>query len=153
AAAFAALLRRLERTDFVPVLARPHRDAMAEPELPADVPVLEPTHPVEVDLLVALGMPAHLARVARGESAVAHLVHAQPPLLAEERLDDRVAAVAVADVLRVRLLFDQEPFLLQVLDHELASIDAAQAVVARARDVHASVGMHAVDELQLVAQS
>ena len=93
-------------------------------------------------------MPPHLAPLARGHCAVAHLVHAQPPLLADERLDDGVAAVAVTDVVCVGLLFDEHPIALEVFDHELARFDAGQSVVAKAGDVHAPVRVHGVDHVQ-----
>src|SRR6266581_6473391 len=101
ATALGALVRWVDARDDVVVLAVVDRDAMAEPELPADVPVAQAVHPVEVDAFVALRVPANLARLAGCDGAVAHLFHAQPPLLADERLDDSVAPVAVPDVVRV----------------------------------------------------
>ena len=124
---------------------------MAEPQLPADVPVAQAVHPVEVDALVALRVPADLARFARCDGAVAHLLHAEPPLLADERLDDGVAPVAVPHVVGVRLFLEQQALLLQVFDDQLAGLDAGQSVVAEARDVHAAVEVHAVDDLEVMA--
>src|SRR5438105_11732824 len=100
---------------------------MAEPELPADVPVTQAVHPVEVHALVALRVPANLARLAGRDGAVPHLFHSEPPLLADERLDDRVAPVAMADVVRVELLLQQQAVLPQVFDDQLACLEARQS--------------------------
>src|SRR5258708_16982377 len=77
------------------VLAVVDRDTVAEPELAPDVPVVQTTQPVEVSALVALWMPAHLAGCRGRQRFVAHSLHAQPPLVADQRLDHRVTPVAV----------------------------------------------------------
>ena len=151
ASAFRALVGRFDAGDDVAVFAVVDGHAMPEPQLPADVPVAESAHPVQVDALVALGVPAHLAGLAGGDRAVAQTVHAQPPLLADERLDDGVAAVAVADVVRIGLFLDEQALRLEVGHDELAGLDARQPVIAKAGNVHAAVGVHAVDDLQRVA--
>ena len=124
---------------------------MAQPELAADVPVAQSAQPVEVRALVALRVPADLAGGRRGERLVAHRLHAQPPLLADQGLDHRVAAVAVPDLVRVRLLFDQESLRLQVGDDFLAGLERRQAVVRKARHVHPAVGVHPVDDFEGMA--
>src|SRR5258708_16309672 len=98
------------------VLAVVDRDTVAEPELAPDVPVVQTTQPVEVGALVALWMPAHLAGCRGRQRFVAHSLHAQPPLVADQRLDHRVTPVAVADLVRVRLLLDQESLRLSIRD-------------------------------------
>ena len=127
-----------------------HGDAMAKPELAADVPVAKPSQPVEICALVPLGMPAHLAGLRRRDGLVAHLGHLQPPLLADQRLDDRVASVAVADLVRVGLLFDQQALRLQLLDDALACSERRHSVVGEAGHVHAAVFVHGVDDLEAV---
>ena len=128
------------------VLASIHGHAMAEPQLAPDVPVAQPAKPVEVGPLVTLRMPAHLARLRCGECFVPHLFHAQPPLLADEGFDDRMAAVAVPDLVDVRLLLDQEPLRLQLLDHALADLEGGQAVVGQVWCMDGAVQVHAVDD-------
>src|SRR6266581_3766222 len=116
-------MRMLDAGENVPVLAAIHGDAVAKPQLTADVPVAEARHPVEIDALVALGVPDYFPGSACGDRAVAELLHLQPPLLADQRLDDRVAPIAVAHVVRVGLLLDEMTAFLQVRDHELARLD------------------------------
>src|SRR5438034_11202663 len=82
--------------------------AVAEPQLPADVPVPQAAQPVEVRPRVALGVPSHPARLRGGDRVVTQLAHAQPPLLADQGLDHVVAALAVARLLRVGLLLDEQ---------------------------------------------
>ena len=91
------------------VVAVVDRHAVPEPQLTADVPVAQPAQPVQVGSLIALRVPPNLARIRSCERLVAHLVHLQPPLLADQRLDDRVAAVAVTDLVGIRLFLDEEP--------------------------------------------
>ena len=123
---------------------------MAQPQLTADVPIAKAAQPIEIRALVALGVPPHLPRLGRGEGLVAHGLHAQPPLLADQRLDDCVASVAVADLVRVGLLPDEKALRLQVLDHALARLECGEAVVGEAGHVHAAVGVHPVDDLEPV---
>ena len=57
----------------------------------------------------------------------------------------------MTDVVRVGLLLQQQAFLPQVFDDQLARLDARQSVVAKAGDVHAAVEVHAVDDLEVMA--
>ena len=149
--AFGAFTRPLDCNRPMAVRAVVHGHAMAEPELAADVPVAESVKPIEVCALVALGVPPHLAVGRRRERFVAHLVHPQPPLFADQRLDDRIAAIAMADLVRVWLFLDEESLCLEVSNHELSRLERRQAVVRQTRHVHPPVEVHAVDDLEVMA--
>src|SRR5713226_5337047 len=110
---------------------------MAEPQLSAYVPVAQTPHPVQVHALVTLGVPTHLARLACGDGLIAHLVHAQPPLLADQGFDHRIATVAMTYLVRVWLLFDQESLRGKVANDAVSRLQRRQAVVGKAGNVHA----------------
>ncbi len=145
-----AFIGTLDRNRAVAVRTVVDRHAMAEPQLAADVPVAQTVKPVEIGALVTLRVPADLAILAGGQRLVAHLVHAQPPLLADQRFDDRVAPVAVTDLVCVRLFLDDEPLRLQIADHLRPRLQHRQAVIRKARDVHAPIRVHAVDDLEVM---
>jgi hypothetical protein len=93
-------------------------------------------------------MPPHLAGGRCLQSFVPHDLHAQPPLFADQGLDHGIAPVAVTDLVRIRLLLDEQPLRLQVRDHPPARFQRGQPVVGRARHIHAAVGIHPADHLQ-----
>src|SRR5439155_25683031 len=97
AAALTAGLRLVNRGEGVTVGAVVDGDPVAQPDLAADAPVPYVPQPVQVGALVALGVPAHLPALAGRDRAGRQLVHLQEPLLGDQRLDHRAAAVAVAD--------------------------------------------------------
>ena len=79
---------------------------MPPPELAGDAPVLNASQPVVVNLRPALGKKLHRAiRHARARLLDARVF--QKPLLAQARLDRHVGALAVADVVLIRLLLLQ----------------------------------------------
>ena len=96
---------------------------MAQPDLPADAPVPYVPQPVQVGALVALGVPAHLPALAGRDRAGRQLVHLQEPLLGDQRLDHRAAAVAVADLVDVGLGPDQVAARLQVAHDQLSRLE------------------------------
>src|SRR5260370_41523846 len=100
-----AFRRSLARHDSVAVRAVVDGHAMSQPQLAADVPIAKAVQPVQVRTLIPLGVPAPLARFGSGNRLVAHLVHAQPPLVADQRLDYRRATIAMSELVRVRLFF------------------------------------------------
>src|SRR5262249_12041545 len=81
----------------VAVGAVPDRDAVPPPDLARDAPVADVLHPVEVDAREALGCEADALLLHRGDRGSRELLHREPPLWDDERLDSRVAALAVAD--------------------------------------------------------
>ena len=149
-AALAAFDRALDRNRAMAVLTVINGDSVAQPQLAADVPVAKAMEPVEICALIALRVPADFTVLARGQGLVAHLVHPQPPLLADERLDDRIAAIAVAHIVRIWLLLDKESLRFEVADHELARLQQRQAVIRQAGNIHAPIEMHAVDDVEVM---
>ena len=118
--------------------AVPHGDAVAPPQLARDAPVADVAHPVGVGVLPALGIEADLALLPRREPLLGQGFHFHEPLVGEVRFDHRVAAVAVADLVGVRLLPDEQPRGGEVL-HDLRP---------RLRDGEPAVGLgHVLVEL------
>ena len=82
---------------------------MAPPQLARDAPVVDVAHPLDVGLAVLLGREADVALVDRGDGLVGERLDLDEPLRRKPRLDTtRLAAVAVADGVRVVLHSDQQ---------------------------------------------
>ena len=83
------------------------------------------------------------------------LVHAwifQKPLFAQARLNRHVGALAVADIILMRLFLLQRAKFLQLFRRDLARFEAVQPDQVRAgQRVHRPVRVHDVDHRQLVA--
>ena len=104
--------------------AVPHRDAVAPPELPRDVPVAQAVQPLDVRALPSLG-PERDPAVERGllRRAPQPIDRDEPLQARDPRLDLAVAAVAVADGVHVRPdLLDDQVQLLQLLAHRGARV-------------------------------
>ena len=111
----------------VAVGAVPGRDAVAPPQLAADVPVVDVLEPVEEDLLEALGHDPG-ALLAHGlHGPLGHGLDVDEPLRLEARLDDVVAALAAADGHLVVLDLDQVTGRVEVLEDARAALLAAEA--------------------------
>jgi len=121
-AAGRAGLDAFPRQHLVPLGAVEDRDRVPPPELPRDAPVADVLEPVEVRLLPALGDETDLARARRLHGRPRQLLHPHEPLLGEERLDDRVAAVALADRVPVRLPLLEQAVRLELADDGLAGL-------------------------------
>jgi hypothetical protein len=85
------------------VLAVPHRDAVAPPELPRDGPVADPLEPALVVVAAPLGDELNRPVAVPLEGGAGERRHTHEPLLGEPGLDHRAAAVAVADGVAVAL--------------------------------------------------
>ena len=68
---------------------------MPPPELAADAPVADILHPVEIDLGEALGDDADAPVLHGLDGRLGQGLDLDEPLLAGDRLDDRLAALAV----------------------------------------------------------
>src|SRR5690606_36401050 len=79
-------------------LAVPRRDPVPPPELPADAPVLDVTHPRVVGVLPLLWDEAGVAVLDRGGGRPGERLHADEPLRREHRLDDSTRPLAAPDV-------------------------------------------------------
>ena len=123
--------------DLVAVGAVPGGNAMAPPELARDAPVVDVLHPVEVGLLVLLrreadGFVALRVGLDGGDGFLGQRLNLDEPLRREARLNDGLAAVAVADVVGVVLDAGQQALFFEVGDDFLARHVAVEAGVGAA---------------------
>ena len=89
-------------------------------------------HPVEVGLREALGHKLDAPVLDDVYRFLGKRSHLDEPLRARERLNDRAAAVAAADIVAVRLDLDKVALLLKVGDDGLSRLVAIHAVVLAA---------------------
>ena len=95
---------------------------MPPPELPADAPVALFTEPVEIGLGVALREKTYAAVADGFHRVLGQIAHLHEPLLAAQRLDWRLAAVAVTNLSLMRLDLLQQPDRLEVRDNLLPGV-------------------------------
>ena len=137
----------------------PHRYAVAEPKLPADGPVPDVLHPVRVDLGEALGDDLDLAvdhgavGAARDRVRIVVRPDLHEPLLADERLDDGAAALAVANGVSMGLDAVEQPQALELGDDVVAGLEAVLPSEGSALLVDRSVGVHDVDDGEAVTRA
>src|SRR5690606_1769278 len=105
-----------------PVLAVPDRDAMTPPKLARDRPVVGILEPVVVNALEPFRHELQRAVLRGVVRWLGELLHSHEPLLADHRLDDRVAAVTMPDAVRMRLDLHQQVVVLEPLHHALPGI-------------------------------
>ena len=92
------------------------------------------------------------AAVAHGvEGGLRERRHAHEPLLGEQRLHERVAAIAVRDLVRVVLHAEQEPARLQIRDDLLARLADVETRIGTRVVVEPAVGVQDVDRRQTEA--
>ncbi len=122
------LLIRSDADDLA-LRAVPDRDAVAPPQLARDAPVVQVVDPVEV-ALGQVGRVHGRAAVADGVTGgLGDALDLHPPLQRQARLDDRAAALAVADGVHVRALLGHDPTLVaQRGDHGGPRLEAVQAL-------------------------
>ncbi len=97
AAGFASGHRLGGDDDLAAVPAEPGRDPVPPPDLAGDAPVADIVHPVEVGILPGRGDDPGLAFRDRLDRRFGQGFHPHEPLLGDQRLDDRLAPVTVAD--------------------------------------------------------
>ena len=78
-------------------------NAMAPPELARDAPIADVLHPLKEDDLAIVGHKADAAAAHRFHGLFGQRLHVHEPLRRNQRLDDGLAAVALAEVDRVGL--------------------------------------------------
>jgi hypothetical protein len=147
-AAFAAHGDFLLRNGRVTVRAVERGDAMTPPQLPGDAPVQDVLEPVLVRRHPEIGDERHLARAHRLEGAVGEPPHRAEPLHGQVRFDHRVAALAVADGVTVRLLATPHSLLHQRREHGLAGLEAVHPRERSAVGVDLAVLGEDVDTLE-----
>ena len=91
--------------------AVPGRDAVAPPELAGDAPVVDVVHPLEIGLGPVRRDELDRAVLDDADGLVGERLDADEPLPREVRLDDVLAAVAVADGVVVVLDLDEQALL------------------------------------------
>ncbi len=123
----------------------PRGDAMAPPQLAADAPVVDILHPVEIGLLVHLGCELDVAVFDSGDGLDGERLDFDEPLRGQARLDDRLASVAVADVVGVVLHARQQALSFEVGDDALARDVAVESGVGSSILVDVSGIVHHVD--------
>ena len=74
-----------------------------------DTPVADILHPVIVDLLKTFGHDLNAPILHGGDGWLGQWLHLHPPLLAEQRLDNRVAALAMTHLMRAIFRFHGQP--------------------------------------------
>ena len=151
AVAGAHLFERTTDIDLSGVVV-PRRDPMAPPELPADAPVLDVAHPLEIGARPVLRDETDGAVLdgldrRRGERRDAHI-----PLVREVGLDDRPGAVATRHHELVRVDALEQARGLEFGHDKLARLEAIETAEALGHlVVHACVGREDVDAGQSVA--
>ena len=118
--------------DMAAVGTVPRGYLMPPPELTGDAPVMDVLHPVEVGLREALGHKLDAPVLDDVYRFLGKRSHLDEPLRARERLNDRAAAVAAADIVAVRLDLDKVALLLEVGNDGLSRLVAIHAVVLAA---------------------
>ena len=131
---------------------------MPPPKLARDTPIADVLHPIEIVAREALRRELdqtfvdHTERLAGNRLAVVVLlIDGHEPLQADQRLNDRVAAFAVADAVRVRLNLDQMAPFVQIADDRLAAFEAVHPNIRPGVLAHGAVFFYRVDHRQLVA--
>ena len=137
--------------DALAGVAVPDGDAVPPPDLAGDAPVADVLHPVEVGALEALRDELDVAVGDDLDRGLRERLRVHPPLHRDQRLDDRPAALAVADGVGVRLFLLEAAGIDEVRDHALARLEAVEVRVLPGQLVHRAVGIHDRDDLEVVA--
>ncbi len=143
----------LARRDGYAVLVVPDRDLVSPPELAADAPVAHVLEPVEVDLRPALRAEAQRPGLHRPDRRSGERLHLDEPLLADERLDDALAAVGDGDVVLVGLDLGEEAHLVELLHDLLARLLAREPPVRARVLVQPPVLLVEIDDRQPVTRA
>ena len=112
---------------------------MAPPDLARDVPVGGVLERFDREAVLRLGMETHAAGAHRLERRLLQLVHRAEPLQRDPRLDARLAAVADADGVAVRLALLELVVLLEPREDALVGLFLVAGEVA-GRVVHPASG-------------
>ena len=128
------------------VLAIPHRNAVAPPELAGDAPVADALEPLGVVVAAALGDEPQRTVAVLLERGARERRHPDEPLVGEPRLHHGAAAIAVADGVTVGLHLLQQPGRLELRHDPRAGLVPVESLepVGR-READARLGGHHVD--------
>ena len=131
-----------EFSAFVTVICR---DAVSPPDLARDTPVLDILQPVQIDLVEALRHEFQFAGLQRVDRRFCQLLHFYEPLLFDERLHRRAAAVMGSNGMCVRNDFYKVSLLVQFLHDRFSRLIAVHARIFPAILINGSVIVHDVD--------
>ena len=129
----------------------PDGDAVAPPELAADAPVADVFHPVVVVSFEAFGHDRDAAVLDGGDGCLSEGLGFHEPLGAQDRFDDGMAALAVADLVDVRFVADDEAGGVHILPEFLPGFEAVEPFVGAGGGVEGTILVGDVDEGQIVA--
>src|SRR4030095_2368964 len=118
------------RDDVFSIFGRPHRNTMATPQLPRDGPVSNVLHPIEICAFVAVWNELYASLLDHVDGRLSKLLHAHKPLLGQQRLDYRMAAIATRFGYDVILYLLDQPLRCQLFEHSLTSLIAIEAYVS-----------------------
>src|SRR5207249_12099939 len=104
-------------------LALPDRDAVPPPQLAGDRPRPDVVEEVQNHLRPALVVKPHAAAADGRGGPGGHLLHVAEPLIADVRLDHRMAAVTRAHAGAIGFYFLDESQRLEILSHNLAGLE------------------------------
>ena len=124
---------------------------MAPPELARDAPVADVVHPLEVGLGPVVRDELDAAVLHRLDGLLGQRLRLDEPLRGDQRLDDGLAALALAEAERVVLDLHQQAELFEVGHHALARLEAVQAGVGAGGRGHDAVFVDHLDLGQVVA--
>ena len=128
------------------VLAVPHRDTVAPPELARDAPVADSLQPALVVVAPALGDELDGAVAVPGQCRAGQRLHPHEPLVGEPRLDHGAAAVAVAHGVAMVLHLLQQAQRLQLRHHPLPGLETVEPLESIGRrEAHPRLGRHHID--------
>ena len=126
---------------------------MSPPELPRDAPVADVAHPLEIFGAAIFRHDFDVAALHGRNRGLGQRLHFHEPLRRSARLDDRSAAVARSDGVRVVGDFFEQARRFEIRDHALARLEAVEAGICSRRGAHLRVVGHHVDFGQVVAAS
>ena len=112
---------------------------------------MEIFHPVDVDLAESVGLIADPAVLDNVNCRLYHRAHLNEPLVRRKRLNRVSAAVALADVVAVRLDLDEESLCFKIGNDLLACLVSVKTLVFTAVLVYRCVIVHYLDYFKLVA--
>ncbi len=134
--------------DLAAVGAVPGGDAMAPPELARDAPVVDVPHPLEVRLGILFGRKADVALLHRGNCRVGQRLNPDKPLGRKQGLNDRLAAVALADGVDVVAHPGQHLLHFKIGENLLPCLVAVEAGIGAGCLVHVRRLVHHLDRGQ-----
>ena len=146
------LLGRLSVNDeLAALIAVVSRDAVSPPDLTGDAPVLNVLQPMQVDLVKTLRYKFQFPGLKRVDRRLRQLLHLHEPLLLDQRLHCRTAAIMSTDRVAVRLHLHKIPLLLEIRHDGFSRLVALHACVLAALFIDGGVVVHDVDLRQVMA--